>query len=61
VDTNGHATSYTGRGGRRRRRELTSTADGDAVRRCSAKRVMERDKALAHGAGCTGALMAKEP
>jgi hypothetical protein len=61
VDTNGHATSYTERGGRRRRRELTSTADGDVVRRCSPKRVMERDEALAHGVGCTGVWMAREP
>jgi hypothetical protein len=61
VDTNSRATSCTGRGGRRRRRELTSTADGDATRWCSAKWVRERDEALAHGAGCNGAWMTREP
>jgi hypothetical protein len=53
VDTNDRATNHTGRGGRRRG-ELTSTTDGDVVWRRSAKRVMERDEALAHGVGCRG-------
>jgi hypothetical protein len=36
-------------------------ADEDATWRCSAKWVRERNEALAHGAGCNVAWMAREP